>query len=71
MASKDAIAVKRLRATGRINAAIRAVAEMQGQNYPPLPSLGRDKELVHANQLEALATILESILAAMPAKAGQ
>lgn len=63
MAAKDVIAAKRLRATKRIDEAVRALAEQHGRNYPPLPKQGRDKALVHANQLEVLAGILEDMLA--------
>lgn len=61
MADKASIAAKRIRATRRINDAIRALAEKQEREYPPLPTVGRDHNLIHANQLTVLADILEDI----------
>ena len=62
MASKDAIAAKRNAAIKSINESIRVLAERQGREYPPLPTRGNDKDLVHAAQLTALAGILADVV---------
>jgi hypothetical protein len=66
MAAKEIIAAKRIRAMKRIDAAVRAFAEKHGRDYPPLPMQGRDKAMLHANQLEVLAAILEDALTVTP-----
>jgi hypothetical protein len=62
MASRVAIAIEKESAIKRINVVLERVAGEAGEPYAPLPTQGRDADIVTRNQLAHLADALERLL---------
>lgn len=61
MASRVAVAIERDAAIQRINNTLARLAEEAGHEYAPLPTQGRDAEVVTKNQLVHLANTLDTL----------
>jgi len=71
MATVAAIAIKRSLATQRIAEAASAIAKQLGVESLDLPLTNRDPQMLHANQLTALADYLEVIEQAVKPESGK
>jgi hypothetical protein len=64
MASRVSVSIEKDDAIARINAVLQRIAGESDQSYDPLPTQGKDAEIVTKNQLVHLADALERLLAA-------
>lgn len=64
MASRVAVAIEKEEAIQRINAALARVAQETGLEYDPLPTQGKDADVVTKNQLVHIADAMDRLFAA-------
>jgi hypothetical protein len=59
MAGKLGVAIRRQEAESRLLAAVAAIGDHTGAELDPLPTQGKDPDLLRALQLEAAADVME------------
>lgn len=65
MADKVQIAIKRERAMKRLIPALQSIAAYAQVDVPDMPTFSRDRDYLHASQLDALAGWAENVAAAL------